>query len=128
MNFIEISQVNMPRCSNCRKSQRKAPDQKSRDQSLSLRGSDNSPSNNKSEDHGIDSPAYASREASLDRVAPSSDSDTLGERSPVSSRPISPLSNHNNTDGRFHYCLKITFYETTHKGGQPLPARMWDSS
>ena len=24
-----------------------------------------------------------------------------------------------------HYCLKITVYETTHKGRPPLPARLW---
>ena len=120
----------MPRHSNCRKSQRKAPDQKSRDQSLSLRSSDkessdNSHSNGKSEDSGVDSPVYASRETSLDRAVPSSDSDTLGERSPVSLRPILPSSNHDSIDAGFCYCLKITIYETTHKGRWPLPTRMW---
>ena len=97
---------------------------------MSLRDSDkessnNSRSNGKSEDHGEGSPAYASREASLDRSVPLSDSDTLGERSPVSLRPISPLSNHDNIDGGFCYCLKITIYETTQKGRWSLPARMW---
>ena len=101
-----------------------------RDQWLSLRGSnkgssDNSHSNRKWEDHGLDSPAYASREASLDRVMQSLDSATLWERSPVSSGPVSPLRNHNSIDRGSHYCLRITIYETTRKGRWPLPARLW---
>ena len=120
----------MHRCSNHQKSQRKAPDQKLRDWSLSLRGSDkrssdNSHSNSKREHHGLDSPAYTSREASLDRVMQSLDSATLGERIPVSSGPVSPLRNHDNIDGGSCYFLKITIYETTQKGRQPLPARLW---
>ena len=120
----------MPRCSNHQKSQRKAPNQKLRDRSLSLRGSDkgssnNSHSNSKREDHRLDSPAYASRGASYDRVAQSLDSATLGKRSPVSSGPASPLHNHDNIDGGSCYCLKITIYKTTCKGRQPLPARLW---
>ena len=120
----------MTRCDNHQKSQRKAPGQELRDRSLSLRGSDkgssnNSCSNSKWEDRGLDSPAYASTEASLDRVTQSLDSTTLGERSPVSSGPVSPLRNHDNVDGGSCYCLKITICETTHKGRWPLPARLW---
>ena len=117
----------MPRHSNHQKSQRKAPDQKLRDQSLSLRGSNKGSSDNShSNSNGLNSPAYASREASLDRVAQLLDSATLRERIPVSSGPVSPFHNHDNTNGGSHYCLKITIYKTTHKGRQPLPARLWN--
>ena len=58
-------------------------------------------------------------------VVPSLDSTTLGERSPVSSGPVSPLCNHDNIDGGSHYCLKITIYKTTQKGRWPLPGRLW---
>ena len=70
-------------------------------------------------------PVDASREASLYRAAQSSGSDTLDGRSPMPSRPPSPLPNHDNMNSGPRYCLKITVYETTHKGRQPLPGRLW---
>ena len=67
----------------------------------------------------------ASREASLDRATQLSGPDTLDGGSPMPSRPPSPLQNHDKMDSGPQYCLKITVYETTHKGRQPLPARLW---
>ena len=67
----------------------------------------------------------ASWEASLDRAAQSSGSDTLDRGSPMPSRPPSPLPNHDKMNSGPHYCLKITVYEITHKGRQPLPVRLW---
>ena len=58
-------------------------------------------------------------------VMQSLDTATLGERSPVSSGPVSPLHNHDNIDGGSQYCLKITIYKTTCKCRWPLAARLW---
>ena len=130
----------MPRRSNCHKSQKKASNQKSNDQLGGSRNydrrcsnrkssdrshSDNSHSDNSHSDRGGEDceprrPVDASREASLDRTAQSSGSDTLDGESPMPSKPPSPLPNHDNMNSGPCYCLKITVYETTHKGyGQP---------
>ena len=61
-------------------------------------------------------PMDASREASLDRAAQSSGSDTLDGGSPMPSRPPSPLPNNDNMDSGPHCCLKTTVYEMTCKG------------
>ena len=61
-------------------------------------------------------PVGASREASLDRAAQSSGSDTLDRGSPMPSRPPFLLPNHDNMNSGPCYCLKITVYETTRKG------------
>ena len=130
----------MPRRSNCCRNQKKASNQKSSDRSGDLRNSDRRSSNRKStnrshsnnsqsdrsrEDCGPRRPVDASREASLDRVTQSSGSDTLDGGSPIPSRPPSLLPNHDNMNSGLHYFLKITVYETTHKGRWPLPARLW---
>ena len=121
----------MPRRSNCHKNQKKASNQKSNDQSGGLRNSNqrssdrkssdrshsnNSHSNRSGEDCEPRRPVDASREASLDRATQSSGSNTLDGGSPMPSRPPSPLPNHDNMNSGPHNCLKITVYETTHKG------------
>ena len=130
----------MPRRSNHCKSQKKASNQKSNDQlggsrnsnqrssnrkSSNRSRSDNSHSNRGGEDCEPRRPVDASREASLDTAAQSSGSDTLDGESPMPSRPPSPLPNHDNMNSGPCYCLKITVYETTHKGRQPFPAKLW---
>ena len=124
----------MPRRSNHCRNQKKASNQKFNDWSGGSRSSDwrssnrkssnNSLSNRSGEDYESRRPVDASRESSLDRAAQSSGSDTLDRGSPMPSRPLSLLPNHNMNSGP-HYRLKITVYETTHKGRQPLPARLW---
>ena len=130
----------MPRRSNHSKSQKKAPNQKSSDRSGHSRSSDqrssdwkssnrnhadNSHSNRSGEDCEPRRSMDASREASLERAAQSSGSDTLDGGSPMPSRPPSPLPNHDNMDHGPHYCLKVTVYEVICKGRLPLPARLW---
>ena len=88
---------------------KEAPTERSSDRSHS----DNSHSSRSGEDC---EPMDASREASLDRAAQSSGSDTMDGVSPRPSRPQSPLPNHDNMDSGPHYCLKIFVYEMTHKG------------
>ena len=39
--------------------------------------------------------------------------------------PPSPLQNHYRVGSGTCYCLKIMVYETTFRGRQPLPARLW---
>ena len=116
----------MLRRSNCCKSQKKASNQKSNDwlggsrnsdqRSSDRKSSDRSHSNRDGEDCEPRRPVDASREASLDRAAQSSGSDTLDGESPTPLRPPSPLPNHDNMNNGPRYCLKITVYETTHKG------------
>ena len=121
----------MPRRSNCCKSQKKASNQKSNDwsggsknsdrrssdrKSFNMSHSNNSHSDRSGEDCKPRGPVDASREASLDRAAQSSGSDTLDGGSKMPSRPSSPLPNHDNMNSGPHYYLKITVYEATHKG------------
>ena len=130
----------MPRRSNHCRSQKKASNQKPNDRSGDLRSSDQKSSNRKSFDRSLTNNSCsnqsgedwgprrlmdASREASLDRSAQSSGSDTLDGGSPMPSRPPSPLPNHYNMDCGPRFCLKVTVYEMTHKGRQPLPVRLW---
>ena len=104
----------MPRRGNHQKSQKKAANQKpSSDQGSSDQSNpNNSPSDNRVEGHESRSPMSARREA-------------LDGGSPMPSRPPSPLQNHNKMDSGPCYCLKIIVYEATHKGRQPLSARLW---
>ena len=117
----------MSRRGNHQKSQKEAPNQKpSSDRGSSNRSHpDNSPSDNRVEGCESRSPMSSSREALLDRATQSSGPDTLDGGSPMPSRPPSPLQNHNKMDSGPCYCLKIMVYETTCKGRQPLPARLW---
>ena len=117
----------MPRRGNCQKSQKKAPNQKpsSNQGSSDQSHPDNNPSDNRVDGHESRSPMSASRKALLDRATQSSGPDTLDGGSPMPSRPPSPLQNHDKMDSGPHYCLKIMVYETTCKGRQPLPVRLW---
>ena len=67
----------------------------------------------------------ASREASLNRAMLSTDCDTLHGGSSTPSGPPSPLQNHDEMGSGPCYCLKITMYETTHRGRWPLSSRLW---
>ena len=128
----------MPRRSNHHRNPKKASNQKSYDLLGDSRNSNRRSSNRKStnsshstrsgEDCEPRRPVDASRESSLDRVMQSSGSDTLDGGSPIPLRPPSPLPNHDNINSGPWYCLKITVYEMTHKGRQPLPVRLWMAS
>ena len=79
-------------------------------------GSDRNGSDSRLEDHEYRNPMNVIRKAFLDRKMPSSDHDTLHGGSSTPLRPPSPFQNHDKMGSGPHYHLKITVYETTHRG------------